>query len=267
MSSSPLIPTTRTAPLGIYPPELTILLPVHNEAQSIGEVLQDFHDQVVQPVGAELLICEDGSADGSKQVLQKLAKTLRMRLVFGDARKGYAAAVRDGLRNVDSPLVFFADSDGQYDPKDFWKLWSQLDGNDMVIGRKVKRSEETYRTVLSRGFHVLAKAFTGVPLQDMDCGFRLIRREVVEQVLPEVGSLKYSFWAEFSIIAYRRGFRILEVPVTHRPRMSGSTSIYPLKKIPRILFVQVIGLLQLARKLAHKAKSERSSPPRAVADS
>jgi glycosyltransferase involved in cell wall biosynthesis len=267
MSSSPPVSISRASPVSIYPPELTILLPVHNEAQSIGEVLQDFHDQVIQPVGAELLICEDGSADGSKEVLQGLAQTLRMRLVFGDARKGYAAAVRDGLRNVESPLVFFADSDGQYDPKDFWKLWSQLDGNDMVIGRKVKRSEETYRTVLSRGFHVLAKAFTGVPLQDMDCGFRLIRREVVEQVLPEVSSLKYSFWAEFSIIAYRRGFRILEVPVSHRPRLSGSTSIYSWKKLPKILFVQVVGLLQLARKLAHQAKTDRASPPRAAADS
>lgn len=250
----------------MVPPELTILLPVHNEAESIGEVLQDFHDQVVQPVGAELLICEDGSADGSRAVLQGLAESLRMRLVFGDARKGYATAVRDGLRHVESPLVFFADSDGQYDPKDFWKLWSRLDGYDMVIGRKIKRSEATYRTLLSRGFHVLARALTGVPLQDMDCGFRLIRREVIEQVLPEVESLKYSFWAEFSIIAYRRGFRILEVPVSHRPRLNGSTSIYAWKRLPKILSVQIVGLLKLAHRLAHQARLNERPTSRAVAD-
>jgi glycosyltransferase involved in cell wall biosynthesis len=267
MSSSPAVSATSAITNPLYTPELTILLPVHNEAQSIGGVLQDFHNEVVQPVGAELLVCEDGSADGSKDVLKRLAKTLRMRLVFGDSRKGYARAVRDGLHQVESPLVFFADSDGQYDPRDFWKLWSQLDGNDMVIGRKVKRSEETYRTVLSQGFHILARALTGVPLRDMDCGFRLIRREVVEQVLPDVSSLKYSFWAEFSILAYRRGFRILEVPVSHRPRLNGSTSIYSWKKLPKILLVQFVGLLNLARRLTRQAKLERASPPRAAAGS
>lgn len=267
MSSAPVVTASYASPSRLYPPELTILLPVHNEARSIGEVLQDFHDEVVQPMDAELLVCEDGSADGSKEVLQNLAQTLRMRLVIGDSRKGYADAVRDGLRQVESPLVFFTDSDGQYDPKDFWKLWNQLDGNDMVIGRKVKRSEATYRTVLSRGFHILAKTFTNVPLQDMDCGFRLIRREVIEKVLPDVDSLRYSFWAEFSILAYHRGFRILEVPVSHRPRINGSTSIYSWKKLPRILWVQAIGLLQLARRLARQPKSNRASPPRAAADS
>ena len=119
----------------------------------------------------------------------------------------------------------------------------------MVIGRKLERRESYYRTFLSGGFHALMKAFCGVPLQDMDCGFRVIRKEVVEAVLPDVQSLPYSFWAEFSILAYRRGFRVREVPVSHRPRLHGSSTIYAWNKLPRILILQFLGLLRLARRL------------------
>jgi hypothetical protein len=108
---------------------------------------------------------------------------------------------------------------------------------------------------------VLVKAFTNVPLRDMDCGFRLIRRETVKTVLPEVRSLKYSFWAEFSIVAYRKGLRIREVPVSHRPSVRGGTSIYSWDRIPRIMMLQIIGLLRLARRLNRSNGSSLPAEP------
>jgi len=230
---------------------VVIFLPAYNEADSIPQVLREFTEAVVRPLNGELLVCEDGSTDGTEKVLRELSSEFPIRLVTGRARKGYAGAVKDGLRLVDTDLVFFSDSDGQYDPKDFWKVWDARGSYDMVIGRKVQREEKFYRILLSRGFHVLVKAFTGVPLEDMDCGFRLIRRETVDQVLPEVGSLAHSFWAEFSIISYRKGFRILEVPISHRPSQRGVTSIYTWNKMPKIVVDQVLGLFRLARRLNH----------------
>jgi glycosyltransferase involved in cell wall biosynthesis len=243
---------------------LTVFLPVYNEAKSISQILRDFHGRVVAPCRAKLLVCEDGSTDGSREVLERLARELPMGLVTGPGRKGYARAARDGLGLIDTPYVFFADSDGQYDPADFWKIWNARGTYDMVIGRKEQRQEKLYRTVLSRGFHLLVKAFTSVPLKDMDCGFRLIRREVVEAVLPEVRSLKYSFWAEFSIVAYRKGFRILEVPVSHRPSARGGTSIYSWNRMPRILLMQVLGLLRLAYRLNRRALDSGSAQSRTL---
>ncbi|TMQ46873.1 MAG: glycosyltransferase family 2 protein, partial [Candidatus Eisenbacteria bacterium] len=122
-----------------------------------------------------------------------------MRLRAGGSRKGYAGAVREGLERIQTPLTFFADSDGQYDPHDFWRLWPHAADYDIVVGRKVVRDEPFHRILLSRGFHVLAKMMTEVPLKDMDCGFRLLRKEVVEEVLPEATTLPDSFWAEFTI--------------------------------------------------------------------
>ncbi len=222
---------------------------MHNEADVIEKVLESFYFQVVTPTGARLLVCEDGSTDGTEMVLERLRKKYAMQLQQDDARKGYAEAVRDGLRSVRTPYIFFADSDGQYYPEDFWKLVPYAKDYDVIIGRKVNRDEPFHRILLSRGFHVLAKALTGVPLKDMDCGFRLLRRDAIDRILPEVGSLPYSFWAEFSIVAYRHGLRILEVPVSHRSRLSGTTTIYRLDRLPGIVVRQFIGLARLARRL------------------
>jgi len=241
-----------------FPPgALTVLLPVHNEADSIEPVLRELNERVVRPFGARLLVCEDGSTDGTSAVLNRLGSELGFRPECHPARRGYADAVRHGLRLVDSPLVFFTDSDGQYDPADFEALWKEIPSCDMVIGRKVQRLESVYRGLLSRGFHVLIKVFTNVPLSDVDCGFRLLRKETIETVLPEVRSLPYSFWAEFSIIAWRRGLRIRQVPVSHRARLHGSSTIYGWNKLPRILVLQVLGLLRLARRLNREPARHR----------
>ena len=232
---------------------LTILLPVHNEAQTIEQVLAGFWEAVVQPTSAKILICEDGSTDGTGDVLRRLAGKYPLRFVNGTDRKGYAGAVRDGLLQIDTSQVFFADSDGQYYPEDFWKLWRHVEEYDMIVGSKVNRSEPLHRLLLSRGFHLLAKVMTGVPLQDMDCGFRILRRDVADKVLPEVRSLPYSFWAEFTILAYRKGIRILEVPVSHRSRLNGDTSIYQWNRLPMIVRRQFRGLIELARRLREPA--------------
>jgi len=248
-SASSTGPSERVAKSG-----LTVFLPVHNEAETIREVLDVVYREVVVPTGAELLVCEDGSTDGTDAVLRELAKTYPMRLVAGGSRKGYADAVREGLQRVRTPLTFFADSDGQYDPRDFWRLWPHAAEYDIVVGHKVVRDEPIHRILLSRGFHVLAKMTTEVPLKDMDCGFRLVRREVVEAVLPEATTLRYSFWAEFTMIAYRKGFRILEVPISHRSRPRGNTSIYTVDRLPRIMSHQFMGLLALGRRLRNLAR-------------
>lgn len=228
---------------------LTVFLPVHNEADTIEPVLDAFYAQVVGPTRARVLVCEDGSTDGTEKVLEGLAARYPMELRTGRARKGYADAVREGLRAIDTPFVFFADSDGQYYPEDFWKLAPFAKDYDMVIGRKVERDEPFHRILLSRGFHLLAKALTNVPLHDMDCGFRIVTRGTIDRILPEVGRLPYSFWAEFSILAYRRGLRILEVPVSHRSRLSGTTTIYRWDRLPAIVAAQALGLVRLSRRL------------------
>lgn len=231
-----------------------IIVPAHNEGQTIEAVLRDYTDQVASKLGSEILVCEDGSTDNTREVLQRLTRELPLRVVTNQARLGYAGGVKRGLLLADGDVLFFSDSDGQYDPRDFWALRQRMDGADMVIGVKVKREEAPHRILLARGFHLLVKILFDVPLRDIDCGFRLIRKDVVDAVVNTVGDLPYSFWAEFTILTYRSGFRIAEVPVSHRSRLAGNTTIYQPRHLPKILVSQIRGLLRLRRRLRRGAE-------------
>jgi len=228
--------------------KVSIILPVYNEAKIIRQILMSYYNEICRkfsPEIIELIVAEDGSTDGTKEILFSLHKIIPFKLISRNERKGYAKAVSDALKNCKGEWIFFSDSDGQYNPSDFWKLWIQRDRCDMVIGRKVRRRENIYRIVLSKGFHILINVLFGLKLHDADCGFRLIRKEVVQAIINDVKLLEYSFWAEFTIRACLKGFKICEVPIAHNERLYGETHIYRLSKIPKIVIRQLIGLARL----------------------
>lgn len=224
---------------------ISVLLPVYNEAEVVSDILKMYYEEICTKVPAELVVAEDGSTDGTKEVLDALQNDIPMTLHSDPKRKGYAGAVSDALKSCSSGWVFFSDSDGQYSPGDFWKLWEQRDHFDMIIGRKMHRSEGAHRVVLSKGFHKLVNGMFGLNLHDADCGFRLIRREVIRCVIDKIRFLDYSFWAEFTIRASLEGFRICEVPINHASRMRGGTQIYKPSKIATIILKQLEGLARL----------------------
>ncbi len=230
-------------------PRFSIIVPVHNEGPTIEAVLRSYATEVAAKLGSEILVCEDGSTDNTRDVLRRLSGELPLRVVTNEARLGYAGGVKRGLLLADGEVLFFSDSDGQYDPRDFWNLRKEMDGAGMVIGVKMKREEPPHRIALSKGFHFLIRLLFGIELRDIDCGFRLIRKDVVDSVLSSVHDLPYSFWAEFTIISSLRGFRIAEVPVSHHSRLQGNTTIYQPRRLPRILIQQFLGLVRLRRRM------------------
>jgi glycosyltransferase involved in cell wall biosynthesis len=226
-------------------PLISVVLPAHNEAEIISDVVRLYYNKICRRLQSMLVVAEDGSTDGTSEILFCLKREVPMVLLSDHNRKGYARGVADALRRCSSDWVFFSDSDGQYDVSDFWRLWERRDGYDMIIGRKMRRSEGLHRTVLAKGFHALVNGLFGLNLHDADCGFRLIRREVIQSVLDEVRFLKYSFWAEFTIRACLKGFRVCEVSIKHNARLHGDTHIYKPSKIPLIVLKQLKGLAHL----------------------
>lgn len=226
-------------------PAISVVLPAYNEAEIISDVVRAYYDEICRKLPTVLVVAEDGSTDGTKEVLTSLKREFPLVLLSDHNRKGYARGVGDALRSCGGDWVFFSDSDGQYFPSDFWRLWENRDDFDMIIGRKMRRSEGLHRTVLAGGFHKLVNGLFGLDLHDADCGFRLIRREVIRAVLDEVRFLKYSFWAEFTIRACLKGFRVCEVPISHGSRAHGDTHIYKPSKIPVIVLKQLSGLARL----------------------
>jgi glycosyltransferase involved in cell wall biosynthesis len=226
-------------------PIVDVVLPVYNEAKTIREVISNFDSEIATKIPCRLVIAEDGSGDGTKEILKNLSNEIPISLYSGIQRKGYAKGVADALRKCTEDWIFFSDSDGQYLSSDFWRLWENRIGYDMIIGRKLRRSEGVHRTVLAKGFHNVANNLFRLNLHDADCGFRLIRKTLVDSILDDVKYLKYSFWAEFTIRSCLSGYRICEVPINHAMRMHGNTQIYSPSKIPLIILKQLNGLANL----------------------
>ena len=109
---------------------------------------------------------------------------------------------------------------------------SDRDVCDLIIGRKINRADPPYRVFISRVFNFLIGLIFGVWLHDINCGFRIIRREVARDVLAEGLFFNHCVASEFTIRAHRLGYRITEVPVRHKARQFGVSRGLPLKKIP-----------------------------------
>jgi len=226
-------------------PIVDVVLPAYNEVDVIKDIVVDYYNEIGQKLPSNLIVAEDGSDDGTREILHALRKDVPIYLFCDSRRKGYSKGVGDALKRCNSEWIFFSDSDGQYSPSDFWQLWENRYGYDMVIGRKLHRSEGIYRTVLSKGFHSLANNLFGLNLHDSDCGFRLIRKELVEEIVNDVRFLEYSFWSEFTIRSCLKDFKVLEVPIRHSSRANGNTRIYSPEKIPLIVLKQLKGLTEL----------------------
>ncbi len=228
-----------------HKPVLEILLPIHNEAETIESTIREIYDVVSVEVAPRFILCEDGSKDNTKQVLTRLSESLPMKLIMSDARKGYSQAVIDGMKALEADYLLCLDSDGQCDPKDFGKFWRAREDQDVSIGWRTKRADTLLRRVLSGGFYFVYQMFYRVPVHDPSCPFVLAHRDVIQELLPELGAMKEGFWWEFTSRVHRRGFSMREFLVSHRPRSAGETQVYRLKKMPGIGYRHVLALFKV----------------------
>lgn len=102
----------------------------------------------------QLIVCEDGSQDNTKEVLRALSQQIPMKLILSKQRKGYSRAVIDGMRVMDAPYLLCLDSDGQCDPKDFWKFWDARTEGAIILGWRVNRADTFLRRDVA---HVLSR--------------------------------------------------------------------------------------------------------------
>jgi glycosyltransferase involved in cell wall biosynthesis len=224
---------------------------VYNEADVIEDVVHGIYREVVQKIaGSELVIAEDGSTDGTKEILARIVPEMPgTRLVQGKERKGYTKAYKDVLSLCRNELVFFSDSSGKHDPRDFWKLAELIEDYDMVIGYKIGRSDPFYRIVLSRVFNLLVSCYFGHRFTDINSGFRLMRKKALLRVLDEEWYMKHLINFEFTLRAISHGCRVAEVPVSHSRRLHGESRGLPLRKIPEAIIMALRAFPKLKREM------------------
>lgn len=238
--------------------KISLLLPVHNEAGNIERVIRSFYNELHEKVPLEIVVAEDGSTDGTKEILQSLSKEIPLTLLMDDERRGYLGGLRAGLSKVTGNYVLFCDSDGQHDATDFWKLYESRDGCDIVSGWRINRADSFHRKVMSRTFQWFAKVIFSLPsLHDITAPYRLVRTDVAKKISQDVKYMVESYWTEFTIRACTMGARIKEVPVRHNDRLSGTTRVYGLSKIPRIVASQFVSLFKIREELNGTLVSSR----------
>ena len=228
---------------------ISLIFPVYNEALIIEDTVRNYFDELNGQAPFELIVAEDGSTDDTKTVVRRLGRTLPIRVYTSDERKGYLNAIKDALTLAERDWIFLVDSDYQFAAIDFWRLAPKMATYDIILGMKSPRRDPLYRIVLSRGLNLLLRLMFGVPYHDMDTGFRLLRREPVEKIAPQVRHFAF-FTAEFVVRAHRAGYRICEVPVPHYSRKEGATNIFFISKIPLIVLQQLRGIWRLYRELS-----------------
>jgi dolichol-phosphate mannosyltransferase len=234
--------------------QVSILLPAHNEANTIQQTVSEFYDEIARKIPARIIVSEDGSTDGTKEALVELSHKIPIKLILGEKRKGYMKGVQDGLKSADSDFVFFSDSDGQHIPSDFWKLYEKRNDYDLIVGKKIKRIDPPHRILISSVFHLMVRMMFRLPIRDPDTAYRLIRKRVVDDVAGGAHILKYSFWTEFTVRAFKKGYRVTEVPVAHRARIDGPTRLYSGSKLFGIVLSQIVGLFKLSSELNGNAE-------------
>jgi hypothetical protein len=223
----------RMRPDGVYPAFLSVCLPACNEAENMDDLLDAACNILPELVRQfEVVVVDDGSWDQTADKVSEYARSEpRVRLVRHERNRGYGAAVSTALRAARGDLVFFTDADGQFSLLDLAHLLARLDRQDLVIGYRYRRADSWMRSMNAWGWNLLIRVVLGIRVNDLDCAFKLFRREVVEALhLTATGA---AINAEILVQCIRRGYRIAEVPVAHYPRAHGRQTGAALRVIAR----------------------------------
>lgn len=231
---------------------ISLIILVHQEAEVIEQVIKDFYEKVTSKIpGSEFIVCEDGSTDGTKEILERIKDKYNLTLHIGKEKRGYTQAMKEAFKLAKNDIVFFSDSDGQHDPEDFWKMYEKMQNHDMVIGWKKDRKDGAFRQILTTGYNKIIGFYFGTKLHDIDCGFRLINRKVIDFLLKQNWNLKHCISSELTIKAVKAGARVTEIPVKHFPREFGESRGLPFKKLPNIIWT----ILKTFKKIKNDCKN------------
>ena len=216
-----------------------VIVPTYNERQNIEKLVESV---LAQDRRLEILVVDDGSPDGTGKLVDEIAaRNPRVHAHHRPRKMGLGTAYIAGFRwalERKYDLVFEMDADFSHDPNHLPQFLEAARDADLVLGSRYRHGKVTVvnwpiaRLILSYSANIYARAVTGMPLYDATGGFKCFRREVLESIdLNDVRSNGYAFQIEMSFRAWRRGFRIVEIPIVFVDRTEGESKMS--KKIIR----------------------------------
>ena len=181
----------------------------------------------------EVIVVNDGSTDETPALLDALARDQpQVRIVHHPQNQGYGAALRSGFAHARKDLIFYTDGDGQYDVRELASLYPLLsDTVDVVNGFKVKRADNRQRKLIGGIYNRLARLLFRLPIRDVDCDFRLLRRRAVVPL--RLTSRSGAICVELVHKLHAAGCRFAETPVHHYPRAYGRSQFFTPRRVFR----------------------------------
>jgi glycosyltransferase involved in cell wall biosynthesis len=205
--------------------EITVFFPAYNLEAQIENTIEKAYDVIPKLAeNYEIIVINDGSKDNTGQILQKLKLRFNnLKVITHEVNKGYGAALKSGFYNAKYPWIAFTDADGQFDISELPKLIAKQKetNSDMVIGYYLKRQVTFVRKLNTFLWQMVVFALFGLRVKDVDCGFKLLSKRVIEGI-PKLESERGAFISsELLIKARKNGFKIVEIGVHHYPRTEG----------------------------------------------
>ncbi len=200
---------------------LSIFFPAFNEEGIIERTVRNAVGAAQRDVSDfEVIVVDDGSADGTAQIVESLAgEDPRVRLVLHDVNRGYGAALRTGFASATKDLVFFSDADGQFDLGELPATLELARSTPVVAGYRIKRSDPWHRLFIAKTYRFIIWMVFGLRIRDIDCAWKLLRRETLRGVDLESNGAFIS--SELLIKLKRNGVPVKEIGVHHYPRTTG----------------------------------------------
>ncbi|MGK0185141.1 MAG: dolichol-phosphate mannosyltransferase [Verrucomicrobiales bacterium] len=230
--------------LSVAPPQISIIVPLFNERSNIDPLFQEIREAMnVNGLSWEILFVDDGSTDGSSEVLHRIRiadDEQRIRILTQSVNRGQGAALYRGFNEARGQIVVTMDGDRQNHPADFPRMLQALDsGTDMVVGIRRNRQDSSLRRRMSRTANAVRAKFLGDGLIDSGCALKVMRRAVIDSLIPL--TTLYSF---IPALAIGGGHTVKEMEVTHRPRIAGASS-YGLRAMLWRPIVDMLGIYWL----------------------
>lgn len=198
--------------------KLSVVIPAYNEGKKIGKVIQDLKEASQGIEECDIIVVDDGSTDLTASIAEKSG----VKVVHHPFNMGYGAALKSGIKAAKNQDIIFFDADDSFYPEDIFKLLEYSNDFDMVIGaRTIKEGENHSRAFLRWVFTKFSSFLIGRKFRDVNSGFRLVKKDHVMEVLPLLPE-KFSITTTMSILLYKRGHGILEVPIAVKKHSKGN---------------------------------------------